>query len=224
MEHPALRSGVVTPNDSALLERDDLFSVTTTDGISARPTLSPSEETLREAGLMNTYFLLEARPRAFADEAVRSASTLARAIGAPAARPPFTRNARARGDRRPRRRTCRGCVPSEGAGCPPRARASGTVAESRFRVSRSRGSATDSGFESLSWTGASRNATEARSAGPRRLSARSFRRPALVASTICSATSTRGHSLPASAITSERRGCTRIREREWSMRPVECTA
>jgi choline dehydrogenase-like flavoprotein len=82
MEHPALRSGVVTPNDVGLLERDDLFSVTETDHIPTRPTLAPSEEVLREEGLLNTYFILEARPRAFAGEAVRSASTLARAIGA----------------------------------------------------------------------------------------------------------------------------------------------
>ena len=79
MEHPSLRSGVVVPTKSEL-ERRDLFAVAEAGGVSALPTLAPSEELLRDQGLLNTYFILEPRPHVFTADAVRSASTLARAI------------------------------------------------------------------------------------------------------------------------------------------------
>ena len=80
MEHPSLRSGVVVPSDRGLLARRDLFGVAETDGFSALATLAPSEEVLREEGLLNTYFMLEPRPRAFTADGVRSTSTFGRAV------------------------------------------------------------------------------------------------------------------------------------------------
>ena len=80
MEHPSLRSGVIVPSDPALLGRRDLFAVTGADHSSGVPTFAPSEEVLREQRLLNTYFILEPRPRAFVASAVRSAATFARAI------------------------------------------------------------------------------------------------------------------------------------------------
>lgn len=80
MEHPSLRSGVIVPSDPALLGRRDLFAVTGADDSSGVPTFAPSEEVLREQRLLNTYFILEPRPRAFVASAVRSAATFARAI------------------------------------------------------------------------------------------------------------------------------------------------
>jgi choline dehydrogenase-like flavoprotein len=80
MEHLALRSGVVIPTEAGLLERRDLFAVAEADGVSGLATVAPSEEVLREQGLLNTYFILEPRPRVFTADAVRAMSTLARAI------------------------------------------------------------------------------------------------------------------------------------------------
>ncbi len=80
MEHLALRSGVVVPSDPGLLERHDLWAVTEAGGVSGLPIFAPSEEVLREQGLLNTYFILEPKPHVFAADAVRSASTFARAI------------------------------------------------------------------------------------------------------------------------------------------------
>jgi choline dehydrogenase-like flavoprotein len=77
MEHPALRSGFVVPRDRELLRRSDLFEINETDGETYRPILAPSEDVMRERGLLNAYFQLEPRPRAFAAEGVRAASTLA---------------------------------------------------------------------------------------------------------------------------------------------------
>jgi choline dehydrogenase-like flavoprotein len=80
MEHLALRSGVVIPSDPGLLGRRDLFTVTEAGGMPGLPTLAPSEEMLREQGLLNTYFILEPKPRVFAADGVRAASTFVRAI------------------------------------------------------------------------------------------------------------------------------------------------
>lgn len=80
MEHPSLRSGVVLPADSALLAQRDLFVINKPGGVSGLPILAPSEEVLREQGLQNTYFILEPRPRVFATDGVRAASTFARAL------------------------------------------------------------------------------------------------------------------------------------------------
>jgi choline dehydrogenase-like flavoprotein len=80
MEHPSLRSGLIVPRDPGLLARRDVFGVAETDGASGLATLAPSEEVLREEGLLNTYFMLEPRPRAFAADGVRSTSTFARAL------------------------------------------------------------------------------------------------------------------------------------------------
>ena len=78
MEHPSLRSGVIVPSDPALLGRRDLFAVTWADDSSGVPMFAPSEAVLREQRLLNTYFILEPRPRAFVASAVRSAAMFAR--------------------------------------------------------------------------------------------------------------------------------------------------
>ena len=81
MEHLAVRSGVVALHDPALLARRDLFGVGATPGGGAAVrTLALSEEVVRAEGLLNTYVMLEPRPRAFAAEGVRSASAFARAL------------------------------------------------------------------------------------------------------------------------------------------------
>jgi choline dehydrogenase-like flavoprotein len=87
MEHPAFRSGVVTPTDRALLERRDLFAFFDPAIESAVPVFAPSEEVLRERGLQNTYFILEPKPRAYATAGVRAALGFAQAIRCQ----PFTR-------------------------------------------------------------------------------------------------------------------------------------
>jgi choline dehydrogenase-like flavoprotein len=79
MEHPAFRSGVVTPTDRALLERRDLFAFFDPTE-SAVPVFAPSEEVLRERGLQNTYFILEPKPRAYARAGIRAALGLSQAI------------------------------------------------------------------------------------------------------------------------------------------------
>ena len=73
MEHLALRSGVVSPSGSGgCSERHDLWTVTEAGGVSGLPIFAPSEEVLREQGLLNTYFILEPKPHVFAADAVRS--------------------------------------------------------------------------------------------------------------------------------------------------------
>jgi choline dehydrogenase-like flavoprotein len=78
MEHLALRSGVLVPNDPQLLERQDLFSVSP-EGTSVR-TIALSENVLREGRLLNTYLIFDPRPRVFIAESLRWASTLARGV------------------------------------------------------------------------------------------------------------------------------------------------
>jgi choline dehydrogenase-like flavoprotein len=80
MEHLAFRSGVVVPNDRALLARRDIVAHFGADDQSAVPFFAPSEEVLREQGLLNAYFILEPKPREYDAAGVRAALTLAHAV------------------------------------------------------------------------------------------------------------------------------------------------
>jgi choline dehydrogenase-like flavoprotein len=79
MEHLAVRTGIVVPEDGALLE-SDLLSVNEADGERFRPVLVPADDVLRSEAIPNTYFHLEARPWAFAAGGVRAAADLARGV------------------------------------------------------------------------------------------------------------------------------------------------
>jgi choline dehydrogenase-like flavoprotein len=79
MEHPSIRSGFVVPSDERLLGIDALSGIHSLAGTRWVPILALDETTIRQEGLLNTYFIVDRKPRAFVDPGVRSVSTLVRA-------------------------------------------------------------------------------------------------------------------------------------------------
>jgi choline dehydrogenase-like flavoprotein len=80
MEHLAVRSGVIVLEDRSLLRRSDLFGIDRSAEATVARTIAPSQDVLREQGLLNSYFVLEPRPAAHAADAVRAASSFWRLL------------------------------------------------------------------------------------------------------------------------------------------------
>jgi choline dehydrogenase-like flavoprotein len=79
MEHPSIRSGFIAPSDERLLGIEPLSGIQALGGTRWVPILSLDQRTIRDEGLLNTYFILDRKSRAFVHPGVRSVSTLVRA-------------------------------------------------------------------------------------------------------------------------------------------------